>query len=230
MDRKQTLNVSEQYYSLQGEGVNTGKPAIFLRLQGCVLNCKWCDTTEVWKRGETIEVGKLSSSILHLSTVNGFSDYLVITGGSPLMQMEGLEVLVRNLSNYFDIEIENECVIMPTVGLIGHVKYWDNSPKLSNSGMNKKRRYHPDVIQTMSVLPNSWFKFVVDKEEDWFEIRDDYLRPALIRRDQIILMPQAQIREELLDKQQEVARIALKYGVRYSSREHVVLWDKKTGV
>lgn len=44
-----TLNIAETFYSIQGEGMFTGRPSWFIRLAGCPVACRWCDTTEVWK-------------------------------------------------------------------------------------------------------------------------------------------------------------------------------------
>jgi 7-carboxy-7-deazaguanine synthase len=41
--------VMEHFYSVQGEGVHTGKPAYFIRLAGCDVGCSWCDVKESWK-------------------------------------------------------------------------------------------------------------------------------------------------------------------------------------
>ena len=53
------LVVSEKFYSIQGEGISTGVPAVFLRLAGCNILCKgkgWiCDSIEVWKKGVKTE-------------------------------------------------------------------------------------------------------------------------------------------------------------------------------
>lgn len=43
------LPVMEMFYSLQGEGCHTGKPAFFIRIGGCDVGCAWCDVKESWK-------------------------------------------------------------------------------------------------------------------------------------------------------------------------------------
>ena len=40
------LPVAEDFYSVQGEGLNAGVPAYFIRLAGCDVRCPWCDTKE----------------------------------------------------------------------------------------------------------------------------------------------------------------------------------------
>lgn len=82
----------------------------------------------------------------------------------------------------------------------------------------------------LSSLPNSWFKFVVSNEGEWNEIEEFYLKPGLIEKTQVILMPKGATREELFVNREIVVDMAIKHSVRYCSREHIVLWDKKTGI
>lgn len=80
-DSGRLLPVMEMFYSLQGEGHNTGKPAAFVRIGGCDVGCHWCDVKEAW------------DATLHpLTRIDDITDYVasfpasavVITGGEPL--------------------------------------------------------------------------------------------------------------------------------------------------
>ena len=51
------LFVNEIFASLQGEGAWTGTPSVFVRLQGCLCRCPWCDTKNTWKLGEPNDCG-----------------------------------------------------------------------------------------------------------------------------------------------------------------------------
>ena len=79
----------EIFYSLQGEGARCGSPAVFLRLAGCNLACKWCDTKHSWGNGILCSVRDVAA---HLAEYNCTS--LVITGGEPLLQQGPLEKLL----------------------------------------------------------------------------------------------------------------------------------------
>jgi organic radical activating enzyme len=96
--------------------------------------------------------------------------------------------------------------------------------------MKEKARYKPDVIQFLAQRSNSWFKFVVSQESDWDEINEYYLKPRLIKKEQIILMPEGQNQQELKQTRELTADIAIREGVRFSDRLHITIWDKKTGV
>lgn len=229
------LRVSEFFYdTIQGEGVCTGHPATFLRLQNCTLNCTWCDTKEVWRKGNPYTIIELLDRIyvhrLDMKLKKG--QHLVITGGSPLMQQKNLITFIKAFIRRFGfkpfIEIENEAVIIPDVELVSLIDCWNNSPKLASSGNNNA--YKPKVLKVLSRLPNSWFKFVVTCPEDWEEIQTKYIFTGLISKNQVILMPEGATIAELQKNREKVVEICVENNVRYSTREHVVIWDKKTGV
>ncbi len=235
------LFVSEFFYdSIQGEGITTGQPAAFLRLQDCMLNCTYCDTKKIRDKGNLYSYTELldlidphSDHCLLRSLVEG--QHLVITGGSPLKQQTRLIGFLQTFINEYGfkpfIEIENECVIFPDTQLIQLVDVWNNSPKLANSGNPYHLRHKSGVLRMMSCLNNSWFKFVIcSPAMDWDQIETDYLTPKLIQKEQIILMPQGKTRKGILKNAPDVVALAVKENVRFSLREHVVLWNGKTGM
>jgi 7-carboxy-7-deazaguanine synthase len=92
------MKISEIFYSIQGEGISTGEPAIFLRLGGCNLKCKFCDTPH-GKTGENFTVEEVFKEIEHIcSTVRYPLRKLVVTGGEPLLQIEELNKLFKKLN------------------------------------------------------------------------------------------------------------------------------------
>lgn len=82
--------VSEIFYSIQGEGLNTGTPAVFIRMAGCNLSCPWCDTDHrirhcLSKKQIVSEVKRVlyEKEVTHVPMV-------VITGGEPMLQYDSL--------------------------------------------------------------------------------------------------------------------------------------------
>lgn len=233
-----TLNVSEFFaHTIQGEGVNAGIPAIFLRLQDCTLNCIYCDTNSVWRYGNPYTIDELLNLLAENDLILPLkmeTTHLVLTGGSPLRQQFELEEFIDTFINTFGfcpyIEIENECTLTPSTFMRKNIRCWNNSPKLSASENSMSSRYKPSTLRILSGLENSWFKFVITKEEDWKEVELDFLLPGLIRKDQVILMPEGDTRERLMETREFTIRLAVEKGVRYSDRLHIVAWNKRTGV
>jgi len=103
------IDVSEVFYSIQGEGVHQGLPTLFIRLQGCNLlpghNCQYCDTGYAQKDG-----GKLYTLETLMDMVKSFpikyNNWICLTGGEPLFQADELELLVRQLKkSFFQVEV-----------------------------------------------------------------------------------------------------------------------------
>ena len=210
----------EIFYSLQGEGARLGTPAVFLRLAGCNLACRWCDTKYSWAEGVEMPAGELAA---RLRAFNGAN--LVITGGEPLLQQEELTRLLTLLPQEVFVEVETNGTLLPCPALRKRVNQWNVSPKLPHAGNGNTATLRPEVLAAFALLPNSWFKFVVQQEEDWQAIA------ALgLPQQRIILMPCATTRRQLEAARPAVAELCLRQGVRYGDRLHLVLWDDRKGV
>jgi 7-carboxy-7-deazaguanine synthase len=231
------LSISELFCdTIQGEGVSTGVSSTFLRLQGCTLKCTWCDTLSVWPNGNEYSFDEIFELFESVGLIKRLREgqHLILTGGSPLKQQEQLYKFLLEFESRYEflpfIEIENEGVLVPNDWMISLIDQWNNSPKLANSGMKERVRYKPEILRQLSSFDNSWFKFVVECDEDWEEINEFFIVPDLIKKSQIILMPQGQTQEELNISRPIAADMAIKYGVRFSDRLHITLWNKRTGV
>lgn len=98
-----TLFLSEIFYSLQGEGLNTGLPTIFIRLAGCPLRCPYCDT----KYALTIKNGKKTAFAIILKTLKKYPcKGICLTGGEPLWQKNSIELIKLLIKNGYSISIE----------------------------------------------------------------------------------------------------------------------------
>ncbi len=100
-----TFRVNDIFYSLQGEGRNTGRAAVFVRFAGCNLRCPFCDTEFDSYTEMTAEeiLGKISS--LHTSGRVGVRPLIVLTGGEPTLQVD--EAFV-DLLHQHDYEVAME--------------------------------------------------------------------------------------------------------------------------
>jgi 7-carboxy-7-deazaguanine synthase len=85
------LIVCETYTSLLGESTLAGLPAFFIRLSGCNLRCRYCDTTHAYEEGQVQKVESLVQAALSTP-----SRLVLVTGGEPLLQ-EGCRTLLHEL-------------------------------------------------------------------------------------------------------------------------------------
>ena len=83
------MKIAEIFQSIQGEGKNQGKPCLFIRLAGCNLHCRWCDTAYAQTGGTEMSIDTILERVLRLNP-----SYVCITGGEPLLQADELEQLV----------------------------------------------------------------------------------------------------------------------------------------
>ncbi|HTB31115.1 MAG TPA: 7-carboxy-7-deazaguanine synthase QueE [Bacteroidia bacterium] len=108
------LPVMECFYSIQGEGLHTGKAAYFIRLAGCNVGCHWCDVKDSWDKNKHAEI-KISQLVKEAK--NSGAPIVIITGGEPTMyplgkltgalKKEGLLVHLEtsgayHITGYFD--------------------------------------------------------------------------------------------------------------------------------
>ncbi len=92
-DVGQMLPIVEEFYSIQGEGCNTGKAAYFIRIGGCDICCSWCDTKYSWNADlhPLVDISEMADRV----TAAG-ADSVVVTGGEPLMwDLDLLSELLR---------------------------------------------------------------------------------------------------------------------------------------
>lgn len=230
------LKVAEHFYSLQGEGHSVGHPSVFLRLSGCVLECVWCDTVEVWKKGNYFDIDEMDALFrdkLYYTRIKKGA-HLVITGGDPLIQQKALVEMLLRMEEFGQpvsamfIEVETEAVLMPSPDFLKMVRQWNVSIKLTNSGMPVERRIKPEVIN-FHAFSNSYFKFPVAEQSDLNEV-DDLVRRFRIKRNRVYLMPICNTRETHTAMSQKVAAMCMMSGYSYSPRLQLALWDQATGV
>ncbi|MDH3435061.1 MAG: 7-carboxy-7-deazaguanine synthase [Gammaproteobacteria bacterium] len=128
-----TYSVKEIYYTLQGEGAQTGRPAVFLRFAGCNLwsgreqhraeaVCRFCDTDFVGTDGPG--GGKFDSARALADAVaakwpqdaGAHNAYVVCTGGEPLLQLDTAAVEALHASG-FEIAVESNGTLAAPAGI-----------------------------------------------------------------------------------------------------------------
>jgi len=147
------------------------------------------------------------------------------------MQQPALEDFIKYIK--FDLkvdafyEVETNGTILPSEYLLNNINLWNCSPKLANSGNDKSITYKPEVIKELN-KHNTIFKFVVNNEKEWEEIQKDYL--YLVDKEKVYLMPAGENQELLNKNKQKVVQLAIDNHLNFTTRLHIEIWNKKTGV
>ena len=225
------MRVNEIFYSLQGEGFLAGAPSVFIRLAGCPLRCRWCDTKYAWDQtaGAHYSIAKIVQT-----TQQWPSKFVVITGGEPMINSD-LTLLAQTL------KASGKHITIETAGIVFipdmACDLMSISPKLSNSAPTDPElaAIHEDSRLDLAVLRELidnyeyQLKFVVDSEADLPEIQQTIEEIGNVDSKKVMLMPQAATRDELLAKSPMVAELCKKIGFAFCQRLQVLLWNNQKG-
>lgn len=85
------LRISEIFFSLQGESRTIGLPTVFVRLTGCPLRCRWCDSAYAFNGGQMMDLSDILDQVAQHPT-----RHVTVTGGEPLAQ-PGVHALMQRL-------------------------------------------------------------------------------------------------------------------------------------
>ena len=227
------MRVSEVFASIQGEGILSGVPSLFVRLSGCNLRCVWCDTPYTsWEaEGEEWTLDRV------LDWVKSYPSYrhVVLTGGEPMLFSE-LEPLTRSLHELgLHITIE-------TAGTLARDVVCDLmsiSPKLANSTpwqrgsrewaeRHERTRIQPDVLASLMQNFDHQLKFVVAAPGDLAEI-EQLAAQLNAAPGRVLLMPEGVERDVLNERSAWLVEECKQRGWRFCPRLHVLLYGNRRG-
>ena len=227
--------ISEIFYSIQGEGVLTGVPSVFVRTSGCNLRCNWCDTPYAsWNpEGEQRSVAQVLAEIQ-----NHPAKHVVLTGGEPMIAKDiaVLAKAIRTIGHH--ITIETAATVMPE-GIACDLA--SLSPKLLNSvpdarlsvtwrKKHEATRWQPDVVRAWIDAYPYQFKFVVAEPIDVDELEG--MLTSLDRdipRERVLLMPEGTTLEAIRARAGWLGELCKARGYRYAHRLHIELYGNKRG-
>lgn len=228
------MNISELFFSIQGEGILSGVPSVFIRANGCNLRCVWCDTpyTSWTPQGRERTLDEICAYV-----EDHTRGHVVFTGGEPLIAPEAAELTRRLRELHQHITIETAGTVAPG-GL--ECDLMSISPKLANStphsrdngrfaAQHERLRTNLDTLKRLTEDFAYQLKFVVAEENDLEEIRSlvASLRAPAHR---VLLMPEGTTAESLRQRAGWVSELCKREGFRFCPRLHIELYGNRRGV
>jgi 7-carboxy-7-deazaguanine synthase len=243
------MEISELFYSIQGEGKRIGKPSFFIRTNYCNLRCKFtsgnlCDTSYTsWFPDNKKNLGDISICYIVDEFKKTTCKEVVISGGEPTIYLEDLknlcsEIKKFNAQAYITVETNGTYI----GEFVEYVDLMSISPKLSTSvpyeteyeKMHEKNRINIEVLKKYNSLKKDGlidvqWKFVFTSFKDIEEILDLQKFVGFENKD-IYLMPEGITEEDLKMNRLSTIEASKKFKFNYTDRIHILAWGNKRGV
>jgi 7-carboxy-7-deazaguanine synthase len=229
--------IAEVYSSLQGEGLLTGTPSVFVRASGCNLRCWFCDTpyTSWQPEGEDWSVEGIVAEADRLREMNALG-HAVITGGEPMLYAEMIPLCQRLHTAGLHITIETAGTLFLPVAC----DLMSISPKLAGSTPSVERagrwaarheqtRHRPDVIRRLTSDYSYQLKFVIDSPPDLDEVNVWLEEFPDVDRRRVLLMPQGIDQAALTKIGQWLQPYCLERGFVFCPRKHIEWYGARRG-
>jgi 7-carboxy-7-deazaguanine synthase len=206
------LRITEIFLSIQGESSHAGRPCAFVRLTGCPMRCRWCDSEYTFTGGERVSFEEI------LAKLKEFGCPLVeVTGGDPLAQKNVYPFITRLLDDGYEVLIETGGFfstenVDPRAKIILDVKCPASGEAERNHWANLERlnRERDEV------------KFVIADLNDWHFAREVIEKYDLSQRTREILISPIFGVENLKEIAETVARSGLP--ARLNLQLHKYIW------
>lgn len=212
-----SLRVTEIFHSLQGEARTAGRPTTFVRLTGCPLRCRYCDTAYAFNGGEVMSVDAILATVRRHG-----ARYVTVTGGEPLTQPDCLTLLKGLCDAGFDVSLETSGALSVAGVDVRVSKVLDlKTPASGECGRN-------DYTNVALLTPHDQIKFVVcDRADyDWARLKIDELN-LTARVSDVLLSPAV---GELDPAELAAWVLADGVDVRLQLQLHKIIWGDRPGV
>ena len=208
--------INEIFLSVQGEGLYTGVPSVFVRVAGCNLNCPWCDSAYAKsdESGTEIPTSSLLEKIREYNV-----EHVVITGGEPTIYADDLKVLCK------DLIALNKKITIETNSTI----YVDCNPHLLSLSPKLYQGWDEEIIKkNLSKNCDIQIKIVVDSIEEAVDALKR-IEKFNIEKEKIFLMPNAVTRDKHIRGAAWLVPFCCKNNVRFGGRLQTLLWNSEKG-
>ncbi len=219
MKNSDKLAINEIFYSLQGEGVYTGHPAIFIRLAGCIKPfCSFCDTPQSLSGGTSMSFAKILEELANYPTCR----LLVITGGEPFMQWEsGLSDFEQNVLNLgYNVQYETSGKVQLPPKSDSH--YIVCSPKQTDGFQDDSWAFLESNLPCVDGYKFIW-------QDNTVQLKN-FIERHNIKNSMVSIMPQGKTKQEQLENLPKVWNVCSENNWKLSARLHILAFDQRKGI
>ena len=211
------LRISEIFYSLQGETRTVGLPTVFVRLTGCPLRCRWCDTEHAFKGGELLSIEAVLAQVAQYSP-----SYVTVTGGEPLGQKACLQLLTALADQGYEVSLETSGALTLAGVDPRIVKVMDLKPPASGES-------HRNLYDNIALLgKQDQLKFVIADRDDYQWSVAKLIEYNLADRVSDVLF--SPVSETMSAEQLAGWILEDRLPVRFQLQLHRMIWGDRTGV
>jgi 7-carboxy-7-deazaguanine synthase len=213
--KRERLRINEIFHSLQGEADSVGFRTVFVRLTGCPLRCRYCDTEYAFHAGDWHDIDSIVESVRKFDAA-----HVCVTGGEPLAQPNCLVLLEKLCDAGFKVSLETSGAMSiarvdPRVARVVDVKTPGSGEALRNLAENFPL-----------LTPHDQVKFVICSREDYDWSKAYLHEHALNERCQVLFSPSyAEVPAATLADWILADRLP----VRFQLQLHKILWGDVPG-
>lgn len=209
------MRLTEVFFSLQGETSRAGLPTVFIRLSGCPLRCRWCDTPYSFQGGETVALDALLDRVAAVGVPT-----VCVTGGEPLAQKGCLPLLAALCDAGYSVSLETSGALDIAAVDTRVSRIVDLKPPGSGEAARNRWENLPHLT------PRDELKFVLADRADYDWACAQLREHALATRCPVLFSP---VYGELAPAQLAEWILADRLPVRMQLQLHKLLWGNTPG-
>jgi 7-carboxy-7-deazaguanine synthase len=221
-----TMKINEIFFSIQGEGRYIGLPMIFIRITGCNLKCKWCDTSYAYDEGTKLSIAEIIDKLKPFP-----ARQVCLTGGEPMANDDTPKLVEQLLNHGYTIHLEtNGSIFLGSLPKSPDIKL-SMDIKCPSSGEDSKMNFTNFEL----LGDGDQVKFVIMNDKD-YEYAKNILQEYSLNDGCAVILTPCSLPEGDRDKSitlSQLAECVLEDGlhVRVLPQLHKLIWpDKERGV
>lgn len=213
---KDTLRITEIFFSLQGEARTAGLPTVFVRLTGCPLRCQYCDTAYAFSGGELLTLDAILEQVASYRP-----RYICVSGGEPLAQPNCIPLLEKLCDAGYEVSLETSGALDVSAVDLRVSKVVDlKTPGSAEMGRNR----YENIVH---LQPHDQVKFVICSREDYDWSVSKVIQYGLPERVSEVLFSPSH--GQVSGRQLAEWVIADNLPVRMQLQLHKILWNDEPG-